>query len=295
MPNQDTFIRHPQRLPHEVHYEARVPSVTDRLVQEVVRSILEVIYEPVFSDHSHGFRPKRSCHTALTNIKNVWSGVKWFVEADIKGFFDNLDHKIMMTLLAKKIDDKNFLRLIASFLAAGYLEDWKYHNTYSGTPQGGIVSPILSNIYLHELDRFMERWIEARNKGKERRGHPPWISITARIGYIRKKIRTLQERVEDLQHMTHSPEGTEDIKDEIANVMAQIVELEAELKASKIQQFSVPSKVADDPSRNTVDLSYSTKRRRSRATHWLKRYTSRSWDWQYAVRVSRLTFQSRTC
>jgi len=224
-----------------------VPSVTDRLVQEVVGSILEVIYEPVFSDHSHGFRPKRSCHTALTDIKNVWSGVKWFVEADIKGFFDNLDHKIMMALLAKKIDDKNFLRLIASFLAAGYLEDWKYHNTYSGTPQGGIVSPILSNIYLHELDQFMERWIEERNMGKERKGNPPWISITARIGYIRKKIRTLQERVKDLHHVMHSPEGLEDAKDEIANVMARIVELEAELKEAKIQQFSVPSKVADDP------------------------------------------------
>lgn len=224
-----------------------VPSVTDRLVQEVVRSILEVIYEPVFSDHSHGFRPKRSCHTALTNIKNVWAGVKWFVEADIKGFFDNLDHKIMMALLAKKIEDKNFLRLIASFLAAGYLEDWKYHNTYSGTPQGGIVSPILSNIYLHELDQFMEKWIEERDRGKERRDNPTWVSITARIVRIRKRIRSLQERVKGLHHKMHNPDGPEDTTDEIANVMARIAELEAELKENKAQQFSVPSKVADDP------------------------------------------------
>ena len=119
----------------------------DKLVQEVIRGLLERIYEPIFSDRSHGFRPKRSCHTALGEIDDRWTGVKWFVEADIEGFYNNLDHRILLQALGKQIEDARFLRLIERFLTAGYLEDWHWNPTYSGAPQGGIVSPILSNVY----------------------------------------------------------------------------------------------------------------------------------------------------
>lgn len=118
--------------------------------------ILESIYEPNFDKRSHGFRPNRSCHTALKQISSEFTGVIWFIEGDIQGCFDNIDHEILLNILGKKIKDSKFLNVIRQFLKAGYVENWKYHNTYSGSPQGGICSPILANIYLNELDRKFE-------------------------------------------------------------------------------------------------------------------------------------------
>ncbi len=117
--------------------------------------ILKAIYEPVFKSSSHGFRPGRSCHPALNEMKYTWAGVKWFIEFDIEGFFDNIDHQIMVKLLEKKIDDARFIKVIKKMLKAGYMEEWQYKPTYSGAPQGGIISPILGNIYLHELDCYV--------------------------------------------------------------------------------------------------------------------------------------------
>lgn len=133
-----------------------IPSFRDKLVQDAIRQILEAIYEPVFSDHSYGFRPNRSCHTALKEISRSFRSTKWFVEGDIKGCFDNIDHNVLLNILSEKIKDSKFINLIGKFLKAGYMEDWQYHKTYSGTPQGGILSPILANIYLHELDKKVE-------------------------------------------------------------------------------------------------------------------------------------------
>ena len=116
-----------------------IPSFDDKLIQEVIRMLLETVYENSFSDTSHGFRPKRSCHTALQQIQTRFTGVKWFVEGDIKGFFDNINHEILIKILSERIKDERFLRLIRKFLKAGYLEEWRFHNTYSGTPQGGIM------------------------------------------------------------------------------------------------------------------------------------------------------------
>ena len=130
-----------------------VPSFRDKLVQDAIRQVLEAIYEPIFCDVSHGFRPNRSCHTALNAMRYGFNGVTWFIEGDIKGCFDNIDHSVLLRILAEKIKDSKFINLIGAFLKAGYLEDWTYHNTYSGTPQGGILSPILANIYLNELDK----------------------------------------------------------------------------------------------------------------------------------------------
>lgn len=121
-----------------------IPSFDDKLVQEVVRMILESIYEPTFLNTSHGFRPKRSCHTALQYVQKNFTGVKWFVEGDIKGCFDHVDHHALVNILRRRIQDEHFIGLIWKFLKAGYMENWVYHNTYSGTPQGSIISPILS-------------------------------------------------------------------------------------------------------------------------------------------------------
>ncbi|MDM1457331.1 reverse transcriptase domain-containing protein [Myroides odoratimimus] len=146
-----------------------IPAFDDKLVQEVIRMILEAIYEESFEYSSHGFRPNRSCHTALAQIKKSFNGAKWFIEGDIKGFFDNIGHDILISILKERISDDRFIRLIRKFLKAGYIEDWKFHKTYSGTPQGGIVSPILANIYLDRLDKYMKEYITNFDKGKKRR------------------------------------------------------------------------------------------------------------------------------
>lgn len=149
-----------------------VPSFDDKLIQEVVRLILESIYEPTFSDQSHGFRPNRSCHTALKYVQKYFTGAKWFVEGDIKGCFDNVDHHVLIGILRKRIQDEHFIGLLWKFLKAGYMEEWVYHNTYSGTPQGSIISPILANIYLNELDCYMAEYTKDFNCGKRRKINP---------------------------------------------------------------------------------------------------------------------------
>lgn len=164
-----------------------IPSFEDKLVQEVVRSILEAIYERRFSNDSHGFRPKRSCHTALKQCKDTFNGVKWFVEGDIKGFFDNIDHHTLINILRRTIRDEKFLNLIWKFLRAGYVEEWKFHKTYSGTPQGGIISPILSNIYLNELDQYILEYKQKFNKGESRKRNKEYWRIHSKVMKFKKK------------------------------------------------------------------------------------------------------------
>lgn len=181
-----------------------IPNGDDKLVQEVVRIILNQTYECCFSNNSHGFRENRSCHTALTQVKQTWTGAKWFIEMDIKGFFDNIDHDKMIEILEKKIDDKRFLKLIVSMLKAGYMEDWKFHGTYSGTPQGGVISPILANIYLNELDCFVNKLIREFNKGESRGINPEYRHVSSKIERLRMKYRKMEanasiEALEDLR------------------------------------------------------------------------------------------------
>ena len=118
-----------------------IPTWTDKLLQEVMRSILEAYYEPQFSPSSHGFRPRRGCHTALKEIFHTWTGTRWFIEGDIKGCFDNIDHTVLLSIIREKIHDNRFLILVENLLKAGYLEKWDYRPTLSGTPQGGIITP----------------------------------------------------------------------------------------------------------------------------------------------------------
>jgi group II intron reverse transcriptase/maturase len=155
-----------------------LPTWSDKLLQEVLRLILEAYYEPQFSDHSHGFRPGRGCHTALQEIYHQWHGTVWFIEGDISDCFGSLDHSIMRSILAEKIHDGRFLRLIDGLLRAGYLEDWRYHQTLSGCPQGGVVSPILSNIYLDRLDQFIEQTLlPAHNREEQRKPYRPYARL----------------------------------------------------------------------------------------------------------------------
>jgi len=162
-----------------------IPSFDDKLVQEVVRMILEAIYEPTFSNRSHGFRPNRSCHTALLQLQRNFSGVKWFIEGDIKSFFNNIDHAVLIGILRGRIHDEYFIALIWKFLKAGYLEDWTFHRTYSGTPQGSIISPILSNIYLNELDRFIERYMEIFRSKENRAKYVPYWKLHEQARWLR--------------------------------------------------------------------------------------------------------------
>lgn len=150
-----------------------MPGWSDKLVQEVMRLILQAYYEPEFRESSHGFRPNRSCLTALKYVKETWTGTKWFIEGDIKGCFDNISHELILQLLGRRIQDNRFLKLVKDMLKAGYMEDWRYHQTHSGVPQGGVVSPILSNIVLHELDKWIEdTLIPQHTKGQQRSKSP---------------------------------------------------------------------------------------------------------------------------
>lgn len=151
--------------------------------------LLEAIYEPTFSVRSHGFRPKRSCHTALSQIKDTFTGVRWMVEGDIKGCFDSFDHHVLVDILRRRIKDEKFLALLWKFLKAGYMEQWVYHKTYSGTPQGSGMSPVLANIYLSELDAFMEEY-KARfdTEPFKRNASKKYEKISRRYRKAKKKL-----------------------------------------------------------------------------------------------------------
>lgn len=166
-----------------------IPSFEDKLVQEVVRLLLEAIYEGHFEDTSHGFRPHRSCHTALGMIQKSFAGAKWFIEGDIKGFFDNIDHNVLISILRERISDERFLRLIRKFLNAGYVEDWKYNKTYSGTPQGGIVSPILANIYLDKFDKYIKEYAAKFRKGDRRSINPDYWRLNNKKNRLKQKLQ----------------------------------------------------------------------------------------------------------
>jgi len=180
-----------------------IPTFTDKLVQEVLRMILESIYEPTFSNYSHGFRPDRSCHTALTSLKKEFTGASWFIEGDIRACFDSIDHQTLIGIIGSKIKDARLIKLLWKFLKAGYMEDWRYHSTHSGCPQGGIVSPILSNIYLNELDKFASKTAKEFYKSKDRFNNPEYDRISYIIAKTKKQAETTKgyEKTELLKQL----------------------------------------------------------------------------------------------
>jgi group II intron reverse transcriptase/maturase len=184
-----------------------LPTWSDKLVQEALRLLLDAYYEPQFSNCSHGFRQGRGCHTALREITQGWRGVKWFIEGDIKGCFDNIDHEVLLKTLAENVRDNRLIRLVSNMLKAGYMEDWRYGDTLSGVPQGGIVSPLFSNVYLDRLDRFVEETLlPIYNRGDRRRNEAGYKAILnaarrdgdkgnhAEAARLRKQAQTMPSR-----------------------------------------------------------------------------------------------------
>jgi len=177
-----------------------IPTWSDKLVGEVMRLLLEAYYEPQFSDRSYGFRPGRGCHTVLRDVAETWTGTTWFIEGDISDCFGSLDHEITVEILAEKIHDNRFLRLIKQMLKAGYLEDWVWNATLSGAPQGGVVSPVLSNIYLDRLDAFVETvLIPEYSRGVRRISNPEYKRVASAIARARERgdrtaVRELRKR-----------------------------------------------------------------------------------------------------
>ena len=200
-----------------------IPSFRDKLLQEAVRMILEAIYEPIFFDQSHGFRPKRSCHTALFQVKRDFKGVKWFIEGDIRGCFDNINHSVLIAGLEDKIKDSKFINIVRMFLKAGYVEDFVYHGTISGTPQGGVISPILANIYLHGLDKKVMELKEQFDKPQSRSQTPAYT----KLHYQKVKLKKQIDKVDKANE-------------------AEREALIAEYKNISKEMLSIPAKYEDD-------------------------------------------------
>jgi len=204
-----------------------IPSTDNKLVQEIVRMTLEAIYEPAFSQHSHGFRPRRSCHTALLEVQNTFTGVKWVVEGDIHACFDSFDHHVLVNLLRRRIHDEYFISLMWKFLKAGYMEQWQFNKTYSGTPQGSGISPILANIYLSELDTFMAEYKRKFDTGnaKHRKRSREYVRLHSRHIYNVNKLKS--------QGADMSP--------------AKRMEVEKELRQIQLQKLRTPYYPAIEP------------------------------------------------
>lgn len=199
-----------------------VPTFTDKLVQEVMRMILEAVYEPIFLPTSHGFRPGRSCHTALRDIRHGFNGVKWFIEGDIKGFFDNIDQQSLTALIGSKIKDARLIQLVQKMLKAGYMEDWKYHDTISGTPQGGIISPLLANIYLHELDMFVRQLQMEFDQPRQQNFTSEYYAAQSKLNRNRKSL-----------NKANTPEEFERLLCEKRELRAQMLRLPAKSPTDK--------------------------------------------------------------
>jgi group II intron reverse transcriptase/maturase len=249
-----------------------IPTWTDKLLQEVIRSILEAYFEPQFSPRSHGFRPERGCHTALAEVQSVWTGTKWFIEGDIKGCFDNIDHTVLLSILSERIHDGRFLALIEGLLKAGYLEDWRYNKTLSGTPQGGIVSPLLANIYLDRFDKFVEgTLISEFTKGKRKGTPDEYIKIykqmrkledagkAAEAAEKREVLRTTPSvdhhdpKFRRLRYIRYADDfllGLTGTKEEAETIKARITTfLRDELKLEVSQEKTLISHAVNEPAR----------------------------------------------
>jgi len=249
-----------------------IPTWSDKLLQEVIRSILEAYFEPQFSPRSHGFRPERGCHTALAEIQSVWTGTKWFIEGNIKGCFDNIQHRVLLEILQERIHDGRFINLTQGLLKAGYLEEWRYHRTLSGTPQGGIVSPLLANVYLDRFDKFIEgTLIPEFNKGKRKRTSREYSNVLKQMNRrltngkveeaaeLRKVLKTIpvidhqDPNFRRLRYIRYADDfllGLTGTKEEAETIKARITTfLHEELKLEVSQEKTLISHAVSEPAR----------------------------------------------
>ena len=249
-----------------------IPTWTDKLLQEVIRSILEAFYEPQFSPTSHGFRPDKGCHTALAEVQSTWTGTKWFVEGDIKGCFDNIDHTVLLSILRERIHDGRFISLIEGLLKAGYMENWRYNKTLSGSPQGGIVSPLLANIYLDKLDKHVEQTlIPEFTKGKRKGTSNEYCKVYKRMKKLlakgdevgaaeqKKVLKTISpvdhndptfRRLKYIRYADDFLLGLTGTKEEAETIKARITTfLRDQLKLEVSQEKTLISHAVDEPAR----------------------------------------------
>ena len=195
-PNRITYIPKKNGKMRKLSF----PNGKDKLVQECIRIILECIYEPTFSNFSHGFRPNRSVHSALAQVE-TWRSTVWFIEGDISACFDEIDHRILESILRERIDDERFIRLINKLLKAGYFDmEHNFQTTKQGNAQGSCASPILANIYLDKLDRFMENIIQRDTKGKYRKQNPKYAKLRYQLNkassiHDTKEIKRLRKEL----------------------------------------------------------------------------------------------------
>lgn len=248
-----------------------IPTWSDKLLQEAVRQILEAYYEPQFNEHSHGFRQGHGCHTALSEIR-TWKGTKWFIEGDISKCFDTINHDILIEILGKSLKDNRFLRLIKNMLDAGYLEDWKYNKTLSGTPQGGIISPILANIYMNQFDEWLENeLLPGYNTGKRQKYNPEYNRFSREIAKCYKNgdketarkltierrnipsVNTYDEDYRRLRFVRYADDfilGFTGSKAEAENIKAQLAEfLDTKLKLTLSEEKTLITNATTDSAR----------------------------------------------
>ncbi|HEY1352238.1 MAG TPA: reverse transcriptase domain-containing protein [Ktedonobacteraceae bacterium] len=186
---------------------------SDELLQKVLRQILGAYYEPQFSESSHGFRPDRGCHTALKEIKGKWTGVKWLIEGDIVECFDNISHDRLLEIVGEKVADGKAIELIRRLLKAGYMGESKQRNTLTGTPRGGIISPLLANVYMDKLDKYVENvLIPEYTRGKERKPNQEWKRLLDRAHKFRKRGNT--ERARELEKQAKILSSTDEMDPE---------------------------------------------------------------------------------
>lgn len=176
-----------------------IPSFNDKMVQEIIRMILETIYEDNFSDYSHGFRPNKSCHTALNKIRQQFQATTWFINGNIQDYFNNINHEFLLKIIQERIFDHKFIHLINLFLKSGYLENNIYNKTYSGIPQGSIIGPILSNIYLNKFDKYIEMLKSSFDCGNRRKTSKEYAKLSYKCVSTRKKLRNNKSSIEELK------------------------------------------------------------------------------------------------
>jgi group II intron reverse transcriptase/maturase len=234
----------------------------DKIVQEGIKMILEAIYEPIFLDCSHGFRPHRSCHSALKDFRTNFQLTQWIIEGDISKCFDSIDHHKLMTLIETKITDRKFTRLIWKSLKAGYFEFRIYHNNLAGTPQGSIVSPILANIFLHQLDEHIMNLKGEFDKGTKPRRDPAARSLEGKIARAKKKgdfnlVRSLSLEARKIPHMLFNDDSFRRLKyiryadDWIIGVRGTLKETELILENVKIYCETIGLEISETKTKLT--------------------------------------------